>query len=132
MAFTPISNTVPQYEENGVAASGYFIKFYESGTTTPTAMATDSTGTTLLDKCELNTEGYPINGSSAVFIPHINKKYKIALFRNAADADANDLASAAWPAVDWLLPALSVYSSSSCRSRRFNILCVVPWHGFAM
>ena len=107
MAFTPISNTVPQYEENGVAASGYFIKFYESGTTTPTAMATDSTGTTLLDKCELNTEGYPINGSSAVFIPHINKKYKIALFRNAADADANDLASAAWPAVDGLLPVLS-------------------------
>ena len=108
MAFTPISNTVPQYEENGVAASGYFIKFYESGTTTPTAMATDSTGTTLLDKCELNTEGYPINSSSAVFIPHINKKYKIALFRNAADADANDLASAAWPAVDGLLPVVTV------------------------
>ena len=103
MAFTPISNTVPQYEENGVAASGYFIKLYESGTTTPTAMATDSTGTTLLDKCELNTEGYPINGSSAVFIPHINKKYKIALFRNAADADANDLNNAAWD-VDGLLP----------------------------
>ena len=103
MAFTPISNTVPQYEENGVAASGYFIKFYESGTTTPTAMATDSTGTTLLDKCELNTEGYPINGSSAVFIPHINKKYKIALFRNAADADANDLNNAAWD-VDGLFP----------------------------
>ena len=108
MAFTPISNTVPQYEENGVAASGYFIKFYESGTTTPTAMATDSTGTTLLDKCELNTEGYPINGSSAVFIPHIDKKYKIALFRNAADADANDLASAAWPAVDGLFPVAIV------------------------
>jgi len=103
MAFTPISNTVPQYEENGVAASGYFIKFYESGTTTPTAMATDSTGTTLLDKCELNTEGYPINGSGAVFIPHINVEYKIALFRNAADADANDLNNAAWD-VDGLFP----------------------------
>jgi hypothetical protein len=70
-------------------------------------MATDSTGTTLLDKCELNTEGYPINGSGAVFIPHINKKYKIALFRNAADADANDLASAAWPTVDNLNPVVS-------------------------
>lgn len=105
MAFTPISNTVPQYEENGVAASGYFIKFYESGTTTPTAMATDSTGTTLLDKCELNTEGYPVNGSNAVFIPHINKKYKIALFRNAADANANDLASAVWE-VDNLSPVV--------------------------
>ena len=115
MAFTPISNTVPQYEENGVAASGYFIKFYESGTTTPTAMATDSTGTTLLDKCELNTEGYPINGSGAVFIPHINVEYKIALFRNAADADANDLASAAWD-VDGLFP----YFTDSSIGTAFN------------
>ena len=106
MAFTPISNTVPQYEENGVAASGYFIKFYESGTTTPTAMATDSTGTTLLDKCELNTEGYPINGSGAVFIPRINIEYKIALFRNEDDANNNNLANAAWD-VDSLIPGLS-------------------------
>lgn len=103
MAFTPISNTVPQYEENGIAASGFYIKFYEAGTTTPTAMATDSTGGTLLDKCELDTEGYPINGSSAAFIPHIDKKYKIALFRNEADADSNNLANAAW-VVDDLFP----------------------------
>jgi hypothetical protein len=103
MSFTPISNTPPQYEENGIAASGYYIKLYESGTTTPTAMATDSTGATLLDKCQLNTEGYPINGSGAVFIPHINVKYKIALFRNGADANANDLNSAAWD-VDGLFP----------------------------
>mgnify|MGYP002700416460 CR=1 FL=1 len=115
MAFTPISNTVPQYEENGVAASGYFIKFYESGTTTPTAMATDSTGTTLLDKCELNTEGYPINGSGAVFIPHINVEYKIALFRNAADTDANDLNNAAWD-VDGLFP----YFTDSSIGTDFN------------
>lgn len=106
MSFTPISNTPPQYEESGIAASGYYIKFYVAGTTTPTAMATDSTGTTLLDKCQLNTEGYPINGSGAVFIPHINVEYKIALFRNAADANANDLNSAAWT-VDTLIPGLS-------------------------
>jgi len=103
MAFTPISNTVPQYEENGIAASGFFIKFYESGTTTPLAMATDSTGGTLLDKCELNTEGYPKNGSGAVFIPHVGQKYKVALFRNAADADNNNLGNAVWD-VDALFP----------------------------
>mgnify|MGYP003648750219 CR=1 FL=1 len=103
MSWTPISNTPPQYEENGIAASGYYIKFYVAGTTTPTAMATDFTGGTLLDKCQLNSEGYPINGSSAVFLPHIDKKYKIALFRNEADADSNNLANAAWP-VDNLFP----------------------------
>lgn len=106
MAFTPISNTVPQYEENGIAASGFYIKFYEAGTTTPTAMATDSTGATLLDKCELNTEGYPKNGSNAVFIPHIDKKYKIALFRNATDADNNNLNNAVW-SVDNLSPFIT-------------------------
>lgn len=106
MAFTPISNTVPQYEENGIAASGFYIKFYEAGTTTPTAMATDSTGATLLDKCELNTEGYPKNGSNAVFIPHIDRRYKIALFRNATDADNNNLNNAVWP-VDNMEPILT-------------------------
>ncbi len=106
MAFTPISNTVPQYEEDGVAASGFYIKFYEAGTTTPTAMATDSTGATTLDKCELNTEGYPKNGSNAVFIPHIDRRYKIALFRNATDADNNNLNNAVWP-VDNMEPVLT-------------------------
>ena len=103
MSFTPISNTAPQYEENGIAASGFYIKLYESGTTTPTAMATDSTGATLLDKCQLDTEGYPINGSGSVFIPHINVEYKIALFRNKDDANNNNLANAAWD-VDGLFP----------------------------
>ncbi len=106
MAWTPISNTVPQYEEDGVAASGFYIKFYEAGTTTPTAMATDSTGATTLDKCELNTEGYPKNGSNAVFIPHIDRRYKIALFRNATDADNNNLNNAVWP-VDNMEPVLT-------------------------
>jgi hypothetical protein len=103
MSWTPISNTVPQYEENGVAASGFYIKFYESGTITPTAMAIDNTGVTTLDKCELNTEGYPINGSGAVFIPHIDQKYKILLYRNETDADNNTFSNKAWE-VDLLFP----------------------------
>jgi hypothetical protein len=106
MSWTPISNTVPQYEENGVAASGFYIKFYQSGTTTPTAMAIDNTGATTLDKCELNTEGYPINGSGAVFIPHIDQKYKILLYRNATDADNNNFSNKVWE-VDILFPLLT-------------------------
>jgi hypothetical protein len=106
MAWTPISNTVPQYEDNGIAASGFYIKFYASGTTTPIPMATDSTGGTTLAKCVLSTEGYPLNGSSAVFIPHIDQKYKIALYRNETDADNNTIASAVWP-VDLMSPQLN-------------------------
>jgi hypothetical protein len=98
MAYTPISNSVLQYSKNsgGAAASGYYLKFYASGTTTPISMATDSSGGTLLVKCQLNTLGYPINGSSDVFIPHIDQDYKLALYENSTDADNNTLASAAW------------------------------------
>lgn len=112
MSWTPISNTPPQYEENGIAASGYYIKFYVAGTTTPTSMATDFTGGTLLDKCQLNSKGYPVNGSSAVFLPHIDIKYKIALFRNEADADSNNLANAAWE-VDNLFPVLNTDTTNT-------------------
>jgi len=105
MAWTGISNTVPQYEENGIAASGFYIKFYASGTVTPIPMAIDSTGVTTLAKCLLSTEGYPLNGSSAVFIPHIDQLYKIILYRNATDADADTTANAVW-IVDSLSPVL--------------------------
>ena len=98
MAWTPISNTVPQYSKDadGVAASNYYIKLYASGTTTPINMASASDGSGLLAKCQLDTLGYPINGSSDVFVPHIDQAYKLALYENATDADNNALGSAAW------------------------------------
>lgn len=98
MAFTPISNTVPQYSKDaaGTSASGYYLKFYADGTTTPISMATDSTGGTTLAKCQLNTLGYPINGSGDVFIPHIDQTYKLALYTNATDADNDTTANATW------------------------------------
>jgi hypothetical protein len=125
MSWTPISNTVPQYEENGVAASGFYIKFYQSGTTTPTAMAIDNTGATTLDKCELNTEGYPINGSGAVFIPHINQKYKILLYRNATDADNNTFSNKVWE-VDLLFPVLAGETGTGFSQIPLNTDIVYP------
>lgn len=104
MAWAPISNTVPQYYASGAAASGYYLKFYQSGTTTATNMATDSTGGTTLAKCEINSAGYPVNGSGDVFIPHIDQNYKLALYTNATDADADTTANAVW-VVDALVPA---------------------------
>ena len=59
-------------------------------------MASASDGSGLLDKCQLNTLGYPLNGSSDVFIPYIDQNYKLALYENATDADNNTLSSAAW------------------------------------
>lgn len=113
MAFTPISNCVPQYSKNagGAAASGYYLKFYADGTTTPILMATDNTGGTTLAKCQINTLGYPINGSSDVFIPHIDQAYKLALFENETDADNNTLINAAW-VVDDLEPVVALGQSS--------------------
>lgn len=100
MAWTSISNTVPQYSKNagGAAASGYFLKFYEDGTTTPTVMATNSTGGTTLAKCQLTTLGYPSTDGTNdnIFIPHIDQTYKLALYENETDADNNTLINATW------------------------------------
>lgn len=97
MAWTPISGTVPQYQKSdGTLASDYYIKFYQDGTTTAFSMATDSTGGTTLDKAKINSSGYPVNGSDAVFIPHVNQTYKIVLYKNATDADNDTTANADW------------------------------------
>ena len=74
MAWLPISGTVPQYEVSGVAAVDHYLKFYKTGTTTPINMAIDSAGSVELAKCILDANGFPLNGSSAVFIPHITRQ----------------------------------------------------------
>jgi len=96
--YTQIASTVPQYSKNagGAAASGYFIKFYADGTTTPISMATDSTGGTLLVKSELDSLGYPTTDGSSIFTPYIDQSYKLALYTNETDADNNTFASAVW------------------------------------
>jgi len=94
VSYTPLSGDTLQYLQDNVAASGYYIKLYASGTTTPISIATDSTGGTLLAKAEINAQGRVINGSSAVFIPHIDQKYKFVLYANDTDADANTFANA--------------------------------------
>ena len=109
MAWSPISNTVPQYSKNagGAAAADYYLKFYADGTTTPINMATDSTGGTTLAKCQLDSLGYPTTDGSTVFVPHIDQDYKLALYTNSTDADNNTLASAAW-VVDNLEPVATI------------------------
>ena len=93
MAWLPISGLVPQATENGNQANGMVLKFYEPGTVTPLAMATDNTGGTTTTEFVLDTAGYTTL-SSAKVIPHANRIYKVALYLNQVDANANDVGSA--------------------------------------
>lgn len=99
MGYRPISGSVPQYSQNaaGNSADGYYLKFYQAGTTTPLSMATDSTGGTTLAKCALNSRGEPISNDAdetTVFIPHLNASYKLVLYATETDADNNTTANA--------------------------------------
>ncbi len=97
MPWSPISGTVPQYSKpDNTLASGWYLKFYDEATTTPFSMAIDDTGVTTLAKAQLNTAGEPINGSGYAFVPHVDRDYKIALYKTAADADNNTTANAQW------------------------------------
>ena len=84
MAYVPISGILPQLARNagGAAASGYFLKGYEAGTTTPLSMGVDATPSSTLAKCSLNTRGEPISDSGnedSWFIPHFDEAYVLYL-----------------------------------------------------
>lgn len=89
----PISGIVPQATKDGNQANGMVWKFYEVGTVTPLAVATDSTGGTLTTEFLLNTQGLATL-STVVVEPHVNSAYKIVLYLNQVDADADDTGSA--------------------------------------
>lgn len=109
MAWTPTSGAPIQLQKSdGTLASDYYIKFYQSGTTTAFSMATDSTGGTTLAKAKINSSGYPVNGSDAVFIPHVNQAYKIVLYKNATDADNDTTGNA-----DWVVDAVEQVQSGT-------------------
>lgn len=98
MAYNPVSGfTLQVIAQSGEVASDYYLKFYEANTTTPLSMATNSTGGTLLVKAKLSDSGFPISNpldNSTVFIPHMNANYRLVVYLNETDADANDTASA--------------------------------------
>jgi hypothetical protein len=98
MAFTPISNAVIQYSKNasGASASDYYLKLYAASTSTPISMYSLADGTGALGKCQINSLGFPVNGSDAVFIPYIDQDYRMVLYTNSTDADANTFANAAF------------------------------------
>ncbi len=92
MAFAPIALTIPQYDRTNL--KNHWMKAYAQGTTTPLSMATDVTGGTLLVKCQLDTQGFPVTAGAARFIPFINGDYDLWLFPTEAEANANDTTNA--------------------------------------
>jgi hypothetical protein len=88
-----------QYDKSiaagGGPASGYFLKFYDTSNVA-ISIASASDGSGLLAKAQLDSSGYPINGSADRFIPFISEDYRPALYTNATDADADTIGNADW------------------------------------
>lgn len=135
MAYTPISGVVPQLSRNagGAAASGYYLKGYAAGTSTPLSMGIDSTPTSTLVKCRLGSTGYPISNDSdetTIFIPHFNASYKLVLYTNSTDADANTTANAAWVVdnISGVFDASAItYTATATVTQRLNNIDVATY-----
>lgn len=90
MAYSPISFIASNYRDY----KNEWLKAYEPGTTTPKAMATDSSGSTTIAKAQLNADGFIVSASAALIIPYINGSYDLWLFPTEVEADNNDTSSA--------------------------------------
>ena len=90
MAFSSTSYLAPQFQ----SYKFNWIKFYDTGTTTPKSIATDSTGGTLIAKAEVNSQGFFETAGGTVFIPFVDGFYDAYLFPTEAEADANDTSNA--------------------------------------
>jgi hypothetical protein len=88
MAWTVMYDVMQWVDANGDPASGYVIKAYEPGTTTPISIAIDKNGGSPQATITLNAEGKPeVSGNEVMLF--IDRDYKWAVFRNASDAAAN-------------------------------------------
>lgn len=90
MAYAAIAFIAPNFRDY----KNEWIKAYEPGTTTPKAMATDSTLGTLIAKAQLNADGFIVSASGALIIPYIDGSYDLWLFPSEAEADTNDTSNA--------------------------------------
>lgn len=109
MSFTPISNDFIQYQAqaSGTSAAGFFLKLYAGGTSTPISAALDSGGSVLVAKIELDSLGYAKNSSGGATAVFIDQSYRLVLYVNATDADANTFANAVQD-IDNLDPVLTL------------------------
>ena len=95
--------------------AGWWLKFYEEGTTTPLAMATDVTGGTLLAKAEVSSGGtVPIGflktSGGALLNPFVNGSYDAWIFPTELEADEDTTTNAIQLADDLNADPLSNHS----------------------
>lgn len=88
MAWAVMKDVMQWVDGNGDPASGYVIKAYEPGTTTPISIAIDRNGGSPQSSVTLNAEGKPEVSGNEVML-YIDRDYKWAIFETQADADAN-------------------------------------------
>jgi hypothetical protein len=95
MALAPIQFISDFMEEY----PNWWLKAYEQGTTTPLAMAIDSSGSPTVAKAEISAGPTPPLGliktaGNVTFIPYIDEAYDLYIFPTEAEADANDTVNA--------------------------------------
>lgn len=132
--YYPIAFQPTQFEiSSGVPASGYVLKAYSAGTSTPISMYTDYTGGTSASTITLNASGYPAVSGNVV-IPHLSENFKLALYATQAAADANTgavwsvdnirIASASYTAQDidlgssGVAGSLDIFPSTASKGKR--------------
>ena len=105
----------------------WWLKFYAQGTTTPLAMAINSTGSPTVDKAEISLGPTPPLGliktaGNVTFIPYLDQAYDAYLFPTEAEADANDTTNAIQLAddVDPFLVGENQISTAIITSDRVN------------
>ncbi len=69
--------------------------FYETGGTTPLTVSSTSTGSPTTTDFLLDSAGY-LTLSSTRVIPHVQTAYKLIMYLNQTDADADTTGSAVW------------------------------------
>ena len=85
--YIPLENLVPQFvDSNGDTLVGGTLEFYLAGTTTPTNLFSDDTGTSIGETIDLNAAGYPESGGATIFLFRIQSLAIKVVLKNAAGA----------------------------------------------
>lgn len=89
MTWFPISNYPLQFmDSNGDPYDSAVVKFYADGTTTPLTISADVSGTTTAAYATLDSGGY-LNIDGAKAIVHVEEPYKMVLYPDQCNADAD-------------------------------------------
>ena len=122
MAFTVMYDVMQWVDTNGDPASGFVLKAYDPGTTTPISIFIDKDGASPQATITFNAEGKPeVSGNEIV--PFIDRDYKWAIFLNATDAAANTNPFAGF--YDNIPQSVSSTDSSSASKTYLTLLLAV-------